>query len=89
MARDRTAMGDIAVIGLGCRFPGDATSPDEFFDMLLNKRSGWTEVPKDRFTIDSFWHPSYDRHGSMVGRGGHFLKEDISLFDAPVSNTLS
>jgi acyl transferase domain-containing protein len=76
---------DIAVIGLSCRFPGDAKSPDEFFEMLLNARSAWTEVPKDRFDIDSYWHPSHDRHGSMVGRGGHFLAEDVGLFDAPVS----
>jgi acyl transferase domain-containing protein len=76
---------DIAVIGLSCRFPGDAKSPDEFFEMLVNARSAWTEVPKDRFDINSYWHPSHDRHGCMVGRGGHFLAEDVGLFDAPVS----
>ena len=76
--------GDIAVIGIACRFPGDAKSPDEFFDMLLDKRSGWSEIPKDRFNIDAFWHPSYDRRGSIISRGGHFLKEDVGLFDAPV-----
>ena len=75
--------GDIAVIGIGCRFPGDAKSPKEFFDTLLNKRTGWSEVPKDRFNIDAFWHPSNERHGSIVCRGGHFLTEDVGLFDAP------
>ena len=76
--------GDIAIIGLGCRYPGDAKSPQDFFDMLLKGRSGRCEVPADRFNIDSWWHPSYDRHGTMVSRGGHFLREDIALFDAPV-----
>ena len=75
--------GDIAVIGMGCRFPGDAKSPAEFYEMLLKKRSGWREVPEDRFKVNSFWHPSYDRHGTIVCKGGHFMKDDIGLFDAP------
>ncbi len=74
---------DIAVIGMGCRFPGDAKSPSEFYQMLLEKRSGWNEVPKDRFNVESFWHPSYERHGSIVCKGGHFMKDDVGLFDAP------
>lgn len=76
--------GDIAIIGLGCRYPGDAKSTDEFFEMLIDGRSGWSEVPQDRFNVNAFWHPSYDRHGSIVSRGGYFLKDDVALFDAPV-----
>ncbi|PNS14519.1 2-alkenal reductase (NADP(+)-dependent) [Sphaceloma murrayae] len=76
-------MADIAVIGMGCRFPGDAKSPSEFYNMLLKGRSGWSEVPKDRFNIDAYWHPSYDRKGTIVCRGAHFLSEDVGLFDAP------
>ena len=77
--------GDIAIIGMGCRFPGDAKSPQEFFDMLIKGRSGWSEVPEDRFNVDAFWHPSNERHGTIVCRGGHFLKDDVGAFDAPVS----
>ena len=75
--------GDIAIIGMACRFPGDAKSPREFYEMLLRKRTGWSNVPKDRFNVDAFWHPSYDRHGTVVCKGGHFLQEDVGLFDAP------
>ena len=75
--------GDIAVIGMGCRFPGDAKSPAEFYEMLLEKRSGWRKVPEDHFIVNSFWHPSYDRHGTIVCKGGQFMKDDIGLFDAP------
>ena len=74
---------DIAVIGMGCRLPGDARSPQEFYEMLLKKRNGWREVPEDRFNVESFWHPSYERHGTIVCKGGHFMKEDVGLFDAP------
>jgi len=55
----------IAVIGLALRFPQDATSPQAFWDMLLEGRSAMTEVPKDRWNIDAFYHPNPDRHDSV------------------------
>jgi acyl transferase domain-containing protein len=75
---------DIAIIGLGCRFPGDAVSPSAFFDMLLKGRDAWSVIPSDRFNVDAFYHPSPGRQGSTVVRGGYYLKEDVGLFDAPV-----
>lgn len=55
----------IAVIGMGCRFPGDATSPELLWDFIANGRSAWSEFPKDRINIDGFYHPSGDRQGSV------------------------
>ena len=51
----------IAVIGLALRFPGDATSPERFWQMLLEGRSARSEVPTDRFNIDSFYRPGLGR----------------------------
>jgi len=76
---------DIAIIGLACRFPGDAVSPSAFFNMLLKGRDAWSKTPSDRFNVDSFYHPSPARQGSTVVRGGYYLKEDVALFDAPVN----
>ncbi|KAI9742337.1 MAG: hypothetical protein M1818_003870 [Claussenomyces sp. TS43310] len=73
----------IAVIGLSLKFPQEADTAENFWQMLIEGRSAMTEVPKDRWNIDSFYHPNADRHDAMNARGGHFLKEDISLFDAP------
>ena len=39
----------IAVIGLGCRFPGGANSPEQFWDLLRQGRDAISEVPADRF----------------------------------------
>ncbi|TGJ82080.1 hypothetical protein E0Z10_g6692 [Xylaria hypoxylon] len=72
----------VAVVGMACRFPGDATSPAAFFEMLVKGRSAWSEVPKDRYNIDAYWHPSKDRVGTATARGGHWMKENPSLFDA-------
>lgn len=73
----------IAVVGMGCRFPGDATSVDDFWNFMVDARSAITEVPQDRFNVDSFYHPSSKRQGTMNVKHGYFLKEDISRFDAP------
>ncbi|UKZ55353.1 Type I Iterative PKS [Trichoderma virens] len=74
---------DIAIVGLALRFPGEATSPQKLWDVLERKESQWSEFPKDRLNIDGYYHPSNQRLGSLSFRGGHFLKEDISAFDAP------
>ncbi|KAF1850336.1 uncharacterized protein K460DRAFT_400404 [Cucurbitaria berberidis CBS 394.84] len=73
----------IAVIGFGCRFPGDVTSSEKLWEMLVEKKSARSEAPSDRFNIDAFYHPDADRYGTSNNRGGHFLTEDVSLFDAP------
>lgn len=55
----------IAVIGIGCRFPGEATSPEALWDMLLRGESAWSEFPEDRVNISSYYHPSGSRQGTV------------------------
>lgn len=59
------SMGDIAIVGLALRFPGDATSPQKLWDVLERKESQWSEFPKDRLNIDGYYHPSNERLGSV------------------------
>lgn len=67
----------IAIIGIACRFPGPANSPEEFFDLLLNRSDTITAVPPERWTI-----PSYiDQDPTLQGaRWGAFIK-DVASFD--------
>lgn len=58
-------MEDIAIVGMACRFPGNATSPEKLWEMLVAKESAWSEFPKDRLNIDGYYHPSGDRQGSV------------------------
>ncbi|KAL6719561.1 hypothetical protein ACLMJK_003803 [Lecanora helva] len=76
----------IAIIGMSCRFPGNSTSPEKLWEMLAEGRSGWSTTPPDRFNQEAFYHPSSDLKGTINTKGGHFLKEDISVFDAPFFN---
>ncbi|KXH30478.1 beta-ketoacyl synthase domain-containing protein [Colletotrichum salicis] len=77
-------MGDpIAIVGLSARLPGDCDTPERFYESLLAGRSARTEVPRERYNAEAFWHPDADRSGATRVRHGHFLKGSISAFDAP------
>ncbi|RDA83760.1 hypothetical protein CP532_5000 [Ophiocordyceps camponoti-leonardi (nom. inval.)] len=80
---------DIAVVGIGLRFPGDASSPEQLWKVLERGESQWSEFPRDRLNIDGYYHPSGDRQGSISFRGAHFLKGDIAAFDSPVSSLVT
>ncbi|KAL9085033.1 MAG: hypothetical protein Q9165_007774 [Trypethelium subeluteriae] len=82
--REQDNVMPIAVVGVGCRFPGEARSPQAFFEMLSQGRAAWSEVPKDRYSIDQYYHPFNNRAGTTNSKGAHFLAEDPGLFDAPV-----
>ncbi|MES2946571.1 MAG: beta-ketoacyl synthase N-terminal-like domain-containing protein, partial [Pseudomonadota bacterium] len=71
----------IAVVGIGCRFPGGADSPEALWRMLLEGRDAIVDVPASRWNIDA-WHDA-DRSvpGKMNMRRAGFLQEDISGFD--------
>ncbi|GFF43418.1 lovastatin nonaketide synthase [Aspergillus udagawae] len=73
----------IAIIGIGGRFPGEATNPEKLWDLICKGQSAMSEVPKDRFNIDAFYHPHAERQGTMNVRGGHYMQEDVACFDAP------
>ena len=72
----------LAIIGISCRFPAGANDPEEFWSMLSEGRSAWSEVPSDRFNSKAFYHPSPDVNGTTNHQRGHFLTQDISAFDA-------
>lgn len=73
----------IAIVGVSGRFPGDASTPGKLWDMVSESRSALTDVPKDRYNIDGFYHPSAERQGTTSTRKGHFIGSDVGLFDAP------
>ncbi|ESZ94274.1 polyketide synthase [Sclerotinia borealis F-4128] len=76
----------IAIVGMSCRLPGNVSTPEEFWELCSRARSGWSEIPKDRFNHAAFSHPNPDQLGCYNPQGGHFLEEDLGLFDAPFFN---
>ena len=71
----------IAVIGVGCRFPGGVQGPDELWDFMVDGRSGVREVPQGRW--ERFEGGSAEDSAALATttRWGGFL-EDVAGFDA-------
>jgi acyl transferase domain-containing protein len=76
----------IAIVGMGCRLPGDVKGAEEFWEFLARARSGWSPIPESRFKHSAFHHPNPDKEGCYNPGGGHFVDEDVGLFDAPFFN---
>src|SRR5688572_16526994 len=70
----------IAIVGLGCRFPG-ADDPDALWSLLSEGREAITEMPRERWDVDSLYDPDPDAPGKVYTKQGGFLR-DVDLFDS-------
>ncbi|KAL9091247.1 MAG: hypothetical protein Q9159_001542 [Coniocarpon cinnabarinum] len=70
----------IAIIGMGCRLPGDSSSPSKLWNLLLEGRHGRRPIDQSRFNVDGFYHPDGDRPGSMSTEEAYLVNEDIREF---------
>ena len=72
----------IAIIGMGCRFPGGVNDPESFWQLLHQGVDAIKEVPARRWNIDRYYDPDPDTLGKVYTRQGGFLDADIEGFDA-------
>ncbi|MBV9688914.1 MAG: AMP-binding protein [Ktedonobacteraceae bacterium] len=79
-AERETATDAIAIIGLGCRFPG-ADNPERFWQLLRDGVDAITEVPPQRWNQYVFYSPDQAIPGKMNTRWGGFLPH-VDRFDA-------
>ncbi|MFE0176930.1 acyltransferase domain-containing protein [Streptomyces sp. NPDC059002] len=83
-AKRRTADADepIAIVSMACRFPGDVTSPEELWQLLLDERDVMSGFPDNRgWHLDTLFDDDPDRAGRTYTRHGGFL-HDADRFDA-------
>ncbi|KAI1261843.1 reducing type I polyketide synthase 10 [Xylariaceae sp. FL1019] len=72
----------IAICGIGCRLPGQVSSPQALWDLLSNAKSANGRVPQSRFNLDGFYHPEGNDHaGSINMEGGYFLDDSVREFE--------
>lgn len=68
----------IAICGMGLRIPGGASTPQEFWEFLVNKGDGRVRVPMSRYNVSAY-HETNKRPTTVATEYGYFLSEDIKL----------
>src|ERR1700736_5085930 len=75
MPKDR-----IAIIGIGCRFPGGVNNTESFWKLLAEGGEAVSDVPPDRWNVERFFDTEPGLPGKSIARRGGFL-EGIDQFD--------
>ena len=64
----------IAIVGMGCRFPGGSDSPEAYWRLLRDGVDATSEIPSDRWDVDAYYDPEPGMPGKMYCRRGSFLE---------------
>jgi len=75
----------IAIIGMACRFPGEANTPEALWNLMMTEQDCMTEIPSSRWDINHYYDANPDVPGKMYVRDGGFIK-NIDQFDADFFN---
>ncbi len=70
----------IAIVGVGCRFPGGVNNPETYWNLLQDGVDAITDIPSHRWNVDDYYDVNPDIPGKMYSRYGGFL-EDVDKFD--------
>ncbi|MBL0385639.1 acyltransferase domain-containing protein [Tumebacillus sp. ITR2] len=70
----------IAIVGIGCRFPGGVRDPESFWNLLREGVDAVTEVPADRWDTQRFYHPNHKKPDTSDMHWGGFV-DDVDKFD--------
>lgn len=76
----------LAIVGIGCRFPGGAHDPKKLWELLCAGFDGIVEVPQDRWDSRRFYSPDINQPGKLIFRKAGFLQQKFDEFDAQFFN---
>jgi len=76
----------IAIIGMGCRYPGNVNNPEAFWQLLSEGRDAVIEVPPKRWQIHETCHTDSQMPGKMITTTAGYLTCPVDTFDASFFN---
>jgi hypothetical protein len=71
----------IAIIGIGCRFPGGVNDAESFWKLLIEGRDAVTDVPADRWNVERYYDPEPGIAGKTFAKRGGFLDKVFAVAD--------
>src|SRR5262245_17221324 len=81
ITRSSQSTDGIAIIGIGCSFPGGVDSPSSLWRFLSQEGDAVVEVPADRWNVDAVHDPLPGTPGNTASRRAGLL-HDVAAFDA-------
>lgn len=81
-AMERKQTEPIAIIGMGCRFPGGANNPESFWQLLYDGVDATREVPSDRWDVSAYDKANLKDFNTISTHRGGFLDTEVDRFDA-------
>jgi acyl transferase domain-containing protein len=82
MRVDNRRLEPLALVGIGCRFPGGADSPEGFWDLISRGLVTIDKVPADRWDVRRFFDTDKEVAGKSYSCTGAFIGQPIDEFDA-------
>ena len=76
----------VAIIGMGCRFPGGSDSPEKFWHLMKDQRNAVGKIPASRWDVNRFYSSQGTASAKSYVCRGHFIDWDYKGFDAGFFN---
>jgi acyl transferase domain-containing protein len=65
----------VAVVGIGCRYPGGIKCANSFWNFLCRGGDGITSIPESRWNLHKFYSSNKDKKARLYMHKGGFLDE--------------
>lgn len=83
--RQEAKRSDIAIVGIGCRFPGGVESLEDFWQLLISGKDAVSDTPESRWSNEKFYDSDMNAPGKMSTKWGGFI-ENVREFDSEFFN---
>jgi acyl transferase domain-containing protein len=75
-------LNQIAIVGIGCRFPGGLNDPNSLWHALSQGVDAVGPIPADRWSMEKYFDPTPDAQGKIYVREAGTISTPVDSFDS-------